>query len=192
MGCIMGFSRILGLVVILPVIVFPIYVSKYQQKQYRNFRVVKPGVLYRSGQMTPVGLKKIVDEYHIKAIVSLRDSYSSEAPPDIQEEAFAREYGVKYLRLSPKKWESDSGEPPVMENVRQYFKLMSKPDNFPVLVHCFAGIHRTGSYCALYRMEFEKWTNEKALSELKRLGYDQLESEKDVYKFLKEFKSSEK
>ncbi|NBR05801.1 MAG: hypothetical protein EBT92_08515 [Planctomycetes bacterium] len=192
MGCIMGFSRILGLVVLLPVIVFPIYVSKYQQKQYRNFRVVKPGVLYRSGQMTPVGLKKIVDEYHIKAIVSLRDSYSSEAPPDIQEEAFAREYGVKYLRLSPKKWESDSGEPPVMENVRQYFKLMSKPDNFPVLVHCFAGIHRTGSYCALYRMEFEKWTNEKALSELKRLGYDQLESEKDVYKFLKEFKSSEK
>ena len=192
MGCIMGFSRILGLVVLLPVIVFPIYVSKYQQKQYRNFRVVKPGVLYRSGQMTPVGLKKIVDEYHIKAIVSLRDSYSSEASPDIQEEAFAREYGVKYLRLSPKKWESDSGEPPVMENVRQYFKLMSKPDNFPVLVHCFAGIHRTGSYCALYRMEFEKWTNEKALSELKRLGYDQLESEKDVYKFLKEFKSSEK
>jgi tyrosine-protein phosphatase SIW14 len=187
----MGFSRILGLFVLLPVIVFPIYVSKYQQKQYRNFRVVKAGVLYRSGQMTPVGLKKIVDEYHIKAIVSLRDSYTSEAPPDIQEEAFAREYGVKYLRLSPKKWESDTGEPPVMDNIRQYFKLMGNPDNFPVLVHCFAGIHRTGSYCALYRMEFEKWTNEKAISELRRLGYDQLETEKDVYKFLKEYKSSE-
>ena len=187
----MGFSRTLGLIVLIAVIVIPTYVSKYQQKQYRNFRVVKKGVLYRSGQMTPIGLKKIVDEYHIKSIVSLRDSYSSEAPPDIQEEAFAREYGVKYLRLSPKKWESDNGEPPVMENVRQYFKLMKNPDNYPVLVHCFAGIHRTGSYCALYRMELEKWPNEKAISELKHLGYEQLENEKDVYKFLKEFKASE-
>lgn len=191
MGTAMGFSRILGLIVLIAVIVIPTYVSKYQQKQYRNFRVVKKGVLYRSGQMTPIGLKKIVDEYHIKAIVSLRDSYSSEAPPDVQEEAFAREYGVKYLRLSPKKWESDNGEPPVMENVRQYFKLMKNPDNYPVLVHCFAGIHRTGSYCALYRMELEKWPNEKAISELKHLGYEQLENEKDVYKFLKEFRASE-
>ena len=187
----MGFSRILGLIVLIAVIVIPTYVSKYQQKQYRNFRVVKKGVLYRSGQMTPIGLKKIVDEYHIKSIVSLRDSYNYEAPPDVQEEAFAREYGLKYLRLSPKKWESDNGEPPVTENVRQYFKLMNNPDNYPVLVHCFAGIHRTGSYCALYRMEFEKWSNEKAISELKHLGYEQLENEKDVYKFLKEFKASE-
>lgn len=78
----------------------------------------------------------------------------------------------------------------MMENIRQYFKLMSNSENYPVLVHCFAGIHRTGSYCALYRMEYEKWSNEKAISELKRLGYDQLESEKDVYKFLNEFKPS--
>ncbi len=189
-GNAMGFSRILGLLVLVVVILIPTYVSKYQQKQYRNFRVVKSGVLYRSGQMTPIGLKKVVDEYHIKAIVSLRDSYNSEAPPDVQEEAFAREYGVKYLRLSPKKWDSETGEPPVMENIRQYFKLMSNSENYPVLVHCFAGIHRTGSYCALYRMEYEKWSNEKAISELKRLGYDQLESEKDVYKFLNEFKPS--
>lgn len=187
----MGFSRILGLVCLIAVIVIPTYVSKYQQKQYRNFKVVKKGVLYRSGQMTPIGLKKIVDEYHIRSIVSLRDSYNSEAPPDVQEEGFAREFGVKYLRLSPKKWESETGEPPVMENVRQYIKLMGNPENYPVLVHCFAGIHRTGSYCALYRMEFEKWPNEKAISELKHLGYEQLENEKDVYKFLKEFKASE-
>lgn len=68
----MGFSRILGLLVLVVVILIPTYVSKYQQKQYRNFRVVKSGVLYRSGQMTSIGLKKVVDEYHIKAIVSLK------------------------------------------------------------------------------------------------------------------------
>jgi len=61
-GNAMGFSRILGLLVLVVVILIPTYVSKYQQKQYRNFRVVKSGVLYRSGQMTPIGLKKVVDE----------------------------------------------------------------------------------------------------------------------------------
>jgi hypothetical protein len=40
-------------------------------------------------------------------------------------------------------------------------------------------------------MELEKWPNAKAISELKHLGYEQLENEKDVYKFLKEFKASE-
>ncbi|MFM7099346.1 MAG: fused DSP-PTPase phosphatase/NAD kinase-like protein [Gemmataceae bacterium] len=188
----MLYCRFLGILVLIIVIVAPTYVSKYQQKQYRNFKVVKKGVLYRSGQMTSFGLKKIVDEYHIKSIVSLRDSYGSEAPPDVKEESFAREYGIKYLRLSPKKWESEDGEPPVMDNVRQYFKLLDNPDNYPVLVHCFAGIHRTGSYCALYRMKYENWSNEKAISELKRLGYDQLETEKDVYKFLKEYKADSK
>jgi hypothetical protein len=40
-------------------------------------------------------------------------------------------------------------------------------------------------------MELEKWPNEKAITELKHLGYEQLENEKDVYKFLKEFRASE-
>jgi hypothetical protein len=41
-------------------------------------------------------------------------------------------------------------------------------------------------------MKYENWSNEKAISELKRLGYDQLETEKDVYKFLKEYKTDSK
>lgn len=184
--------RIVGLIFLLSALIIPSYIAKYQQKQFRNFKVVKNGVLYRCGQMTPIGLKKIVDEYHIKAIVSLRDSYTNDVlPPDAQEEIFAREYGIKYLRLTPKKWDSAEGDPPILENIRQYLKLLDNEKNYPVLVHCFAGIHRTGSYCAIYRMEYEKWTNEKAISELKRLGYDQLESEKDVYGFLMNYKPSQ-
>ncbi len=181
--------RIFSIAFLLFALIIPSYFAKFQQKQFRNFRVVKNGTLYRCGQMTPIGIKKIIDEYHIKAIVSLRDSYTSEvSPPDAQEEVFAREYGIRYLRLTPKKWENSEGEPPVMDNIRQYFKLLDNQENYPVLVHCFAGIHRTGSYCALYRMQYEKWSNEKAISELKRLGYDQLESEKDVFGFLMNYK----
>ena len=42
--------------------------------------------------------------------------------------------------------------------------VMADPGNYPVLVHCFAGIHRTGAYCAVYRMEFERWDNADAMA----------------------------
>ncbi len=51
--------------------------------------------------------------------------------------------------------------------VRKFREVMSDPNNYPVLVHCTAGIHRTGAYCAIYRMEFEHWTNERAIDEVK-------------------------
>lgn len=179
---------LIGLPLLVIMVLLPVGVAKYQQRQFRNFHVVSPGVIYRSGQMTIPAIKKIVDDYHIKSIVTFRDTYTgSGPPPDAEEEAFSNSFGIKYLRLTPRKWDSDQGEPPVMQNVRKYVELLSDPANLPVLVHCFAGIHRTGSYCAIYRMEFEGWTNEKAIHELKHMGYGQLEAEKDVHGFLKSY-----
>ena len=62
---------------------------------------------------------------------------------------------------------------------------MSDPANYPVLVHCFAGIHRTGAYCAIYRMEFDHWTNDRAIDELKAHGYYNLPEEKDILGYLR-------
>jgi protein tyrosine/serine phosphatase len=40
---------------------------------------------------------------------------------------------------------------------------MDDPANHPVLVHCFAGVHRTGAHIAIYRMVHDRWPNAKAL-----------------------------
>jgi hypothetical protein len=48
---------------------------------------------------------------------------------------------------------------------------MDNPANYPVLVHCFAGIHRTGAFCAIRRMDHDGFTNEEAIQEMKNLGY---------------------
>lgn len=182
-------KAIIGVLAIGLALTLPFLIARYQQKQFRNFRVVKNGVLYRSGQMTLAGVKKVVKDLQIKTIISLRDSHDTSRPaPDAQEEEFSRSQGIRFLRLSPKRWEAEVGEPPVMENVRRFVDTLNDPKCHPVLVHCFAGIHRTGSYCAIYRMEFEGWSNSQAIEELKKLGYHDLEKEPDVFGFLKNYR----
>jgi protein tyrosine/serine phosphatase len=64
---------------------------------------------------------------------------------------------------------------------------MDDPRNYPVLVHCFAGVHRTGAYCAIYRMEYEGWSNAEAIAEMRRCGYDDVDAEWDIYGYLEQY-----
>lgn len=91
--------------------------------------------------------------------------------------------------IAPQHWEAaDGGTPPVEEGVRRFREVMADPHNYPVLVHCLAGIHRTGAYCAIYRMEFEHWTNAQAIEEVKAFGYTNLDGEEDVLGYLEHYK----
>ena len=67
---------------------------------------------------------------------------------------------------------------------------MDNPDNYPVLIHCFAGIHRTGAFCAIYRMEYEGWTNAEAIEELRACGYSNLDDEWDILGYLEQYRRS--
>jgi N-alpha-acetyl-L-2,4-diaminobutyrate deacetylase len=40
-----------------------------------------------------------------------------------------------------------------------------------VLIHCKAGLHRTGCMLAIYRMEYEGWTKRQAVQEMKDNGF---------------------
>src|SRR5262249_25633861 len=73
------------------------------------------------------------------------------------------------------------------ENVRQFLEILDDPKYYPVLVHCFAGTHRTGAYCAIYQMEYEHASNDDAIQELFAEGYDNLFAEDDVRGFLKAY-----
>ena len=45
----------------------------YRQKHFRNFRTVKPEVLYRSGQMTLAGLERVIHDYGIDLLLFTYD-----------------------------------------------------------------------------------------------------------------------
>jgi tyrosine-protein phosphatase SIW14 len=177
---------LLRLALVAGLIVGPVVFATHQQKQMKKFRVVREGVLYRSGQMTLEGLERAVHDYGVRTVVSLRDArIPGEPPPDGAEEDFCRKLDIFHVRVSPSRWEGAQGKPaPVEKGVRRFLEVMADRANYPVLIHCFAGTHRTGGYCAIYRMEFENWSNERAIEELKSLGYANLEEEKDIFGYL--------
>lgn len=174
-----------GCLIVLTLIVSPIVLAVRQQAQTRNFHVVRPGVLYRSGQMTKEGLQRILNDFHIKTVVSLRDGQSAR---DRAEEEFCRSEEINFVRILPSRWGDDGGSVPVEAGVQRFRAIMSDPQNYPVLVHCFAGIHRAGSYCAIYRMEFEHWSNAKAIAEMKACGYSHLDDEWDVLGYIEQYR----
>jgi protein tyrosine/serine phosphatase len=175
----------LGSLIVLSFIAAPIALAVHQQAQTRNFRVVRPGVLYRSGQMTKDGLQRILNDYGIKTVINLRDGVTAQ---DMAEEEFCKSQEITFVRIMPNRWGDVGGSVPVEAGVRQFRAIMSDPSNYPVLVHCFAGIHRTGAYCAIYRMEREHWSNARAIDEMKACGYTNLDEELDILGFMEQYR----
>src|SRR4029078_10620409 len=57
------------------------------------------------------------------------------------------------------------------EAIDQFLKILDDPANYPVLLHCKAGLHRTGSFTAIYRMEYDHWAPSAAVLELRANGF---------------------
>jgi hypothetical protein len=137
----------------------------------KRFGAVEEGVLYRSAQPTEVGLKVMVERLGIKTIASLRRENSAvrrnlfdfEVSGACEDAAVAR-LGARHLHWpmgGEAYWPWFGGE-----QFEQFFELMDDPGNFPVAVHCIGGRHRTGTFCALYRLEYCRWSVEDALREM--------------------------
>jgi len=179
----------LGLVVAMLTLGVPLLYANKRAKVVRALRVVEEGVLYRSGQLSRDGLNRVVVEYGIKTVVSLRYAEGDRTlPPDAAEEEWCRERGIRYVRIRPREWSSATGEAPAEVGVRQFLGVMDDPANHPVLIHCYAGVHRTGAHCAIYRMEYQGWRPENALKEMVWVGYDHLDTEPDVREYLSAYR----
>ena len=182
-------GTLVGVVAVLLCIGGPVAFAVHMQAQTRNFCVVKDGVLYRSGQLTIFGLKNLLHEYRIRTVITLRGpAVEGEAAPDLAEEKYCDAEEINYVRLPPAHWESAEGPPPVEENVERFRTVMSDPANYPVLIHCFAGIHRTGAYCAIYHMEQDHWSNDRAIDDLMAHGYYNLAGDEDICGYLHNYR----
>src|SRR5262245_8028330 len=110
----------LGVAVVLLLIVGPVAFAVHDREHnLRNFRVVRDGVLYRSGQPSEQALKRLVHDYGIRTVISLRDARGPGLPmPEPWEEEFCEREEVTFVRLPPRHWEGvdDKNPPPVDEN----------------------------------------------------------------------------
>jgi hypothetical protein len=181
-------SYLFGLLIAGLLVGGPIGFTWYQQANIRNFRVVRESVLYRSGQLSLAGLRRVVHDYGIQTVVSLRDTvHVGKPPPDVEEEEWCKDQDINYYRITPRNWWAPDGSCPAEEGIRTFLAVMRQPENYPVLIHCFAGVHRTGAFCAVYRMEFEHHTNAEAIAEVKACGYSNLDDELDILNFLEQY-----
>jgi tyrosine-protein phosphatase SIW14 len=139
----------------------------------RNFGIVKPGVLYRSGQLPAEQFGQVLAEHRIRTVVTLRPARGAVPNSDDHEEGMCRARGVRYVRIPPQlPAEERAGESPLGRVATDFLRVMDDPANHPVWVHCTAGRDRTGAMCAVYRMEYDRWPPEQALAEMRAFGFD--------------------
>jgi len=181
----------LAAVVAALVVAVPLLYSSYRQTNIRNFHVVEDGVLYRSGQLSPAAFARTLDENGIKLVITMRTARTESLPnPDAWEEAACAERGIKHVRLVPKVWgENEKGEIPADENVKKFLDLMDRRENHPVLIHCFAGIHRTGTMCAIFRMEYQGWTVDRAIEEMQLRGFAPEDMHQHIEAYLRGYRT---
>ena len=101
-----------------------------------NFATVRPGDLYRSGQMGARGLSATIDRHRIKTVLNLRGSHP-ELPWYRAERSATLEAGATQvdIPLSSCEWMSRA-------QARALLEVLDSAKR-PLLIHCFHGSERT-------------------------------------------------
>ena len=142
-----------------------IFVGKYvyDMNINHNFETISEGKVYKSGMIPPDQIESYVKKYHIKSIVDLRFPGTADLVnnPEVPAELTAEKNAVEKIK-GVNYFNDGSDQVPKQENLDIFFKVMDNPDNYPVLIHCYHGVGRAEMYSALYRIEYENFTNEQA------------------------------
>lgn len=135
----------------------------------KRFGVVVEGELYRSGQLVPPHLERIVELYGVREIIDLNGPEPG-LPGQAEEFAFAGRAGIPLHRFAL----AGDGT----GDWREYAKALSVIDRCrregkPVLIHCAAGSQRTSLAVAFYRLLIEERSPEAVYAEMLDYGWDE-------------------
>lgn len=182
-----GFLRwSLALSIASVLLVFPVVYYRATFERSKRLREVTPGILYRSGQLNAEGLADAVKRLGIRTVINLRD----EAPdPEVQNSFFdwrttseselCKRLGVRYVFILPDLVQRRQIATKHPVAIDRFVKILDDPTSYPILVHCRAGLNRTGVMVAVYRMEHDGWTVRQAWDELRRNGFGEFTSTDD-------------
>ncbi len=168
----------LATVAVLIVFGFPLAFFRYEYVHAKRLREVTPGRVYRSGQMNAGGFRETILRWGIKTVINLQHEEPDPFLPErwfgrgmIRESELCRDLNVKYILLQPDVLPPDNRLDKLPPAVDEFLAILDDEVNYPVLLHCKAGLHRTGRLTAIYRMEYEGWSRGEALRELRANGY---------------------
>ncbi len=169
---------LLGITLAVFIVGVPLVRLRWVYTHNKRLRVVAPGRFYRSGRMTVAGLEEALKKYHIRTVINLMDE---DPDPQLKRTFFGgghelerdvcQRHGAKFVYLFVDTISPNAGPDRRPATIDQYLEILDNPANYPVLLHCQAGLHRTGILSALYRMEYEDWTAAQAWQELRNNGF---------------------
>ena len=142
-------------------VIFTCFYVYHVHIDYRFSTITKKKV-YKSAKIPPNKIAKYIKKNGIKTVIDLRighviDPLNPSLSSDILKEKKAVEaiQGVKYVNIP-------SNQIPTEENLKMFYKTLDADNAYPVLIHCHHGTGRAALYSALYRVEYENYTNEQA------------------------------
>jgi protein tyrosine/serine phosphatase len=142
---------------------------------WNNFHKVDEGV-YRSAQILPWRLKKIIKKYNIKTIINLRGKKNYLYK---KEKEICEKMGVEYIEL-----QISSRILPKLGEMEKLKEILLDKNKKPILFHCKAGADRTGFVATFYHIINGKSPKEAIKKELKlRYGYISLSKAGRVKEF---------
>ena len=124
-------NPIKGLVIILLIVAaFVLFIRHFS---INDFNVIRPGVLYTSGQPRGMDYTRLLYKYHIATIVNLRSPSEHREQNWYNEEiTWVRTSGVKYIELPIEKDIISPRHLPDPNIQKQFLKIMADRENLPV------------------------------------------------------------
>lgn len=166
-------GTLLGLMIYVPYLYY-----RYSLEHTKRFRPITEGRVYRSGCLTADGFRDAIKKHGIKTVISFWDEDPNPSLRanrfslnTIKESDLCESMGVNYkfiyVELLP---ECRAGKER-LKAVDEFLEVMDDEASYPVLIHCKAGLHRTGVMAAIYRMEYDGWSRSDAIRELRSHGF---------------------
>jgi tyrosine-protein phosphatase SIW14 len=179
-SCCQSLRWVAGCALAAGIVLVPYLFFRYEYTHGKRLREVDAGKLYRCGQLTATGFAEVVGRHGIKTVLNLQDEFPD---PDVdrgfvgtgtvKESALCRQLGVRYVHLPPDLISRRDVPAHRPEAIDKFLAVMDDPANYPVLVHCRAGLHRTGVLVAVYRMEYQGYSPREAVRDLKANGFSE-------------------
>lgn len=124
-----------------------------------NFHAVNEQIL-RGGQPTGAGFRNLAD-MGVTTVIDLQEEGSRSR----DEKKLVKALGMRYINIPMKGMTT-----PTEKQISHALKALNNDSAGPVFIHCKRGADRTGVVIACYRIQHDRWDNQKALSEARNYG----------------------
>jgi protein tyrosine phosphatase (PTP) superfamily phosphohydrolase (DUF442 family) len=130
------------------------YYGWWHDVEFR-MREIEPGNVYQSCVVRPLALPRIVETYHLKTVLDLRNDPDKQTSVEREREVLTA-LGVRHVHVP-------MDPDPTLDEIDEAAKVLLDEDNWPILVHCHHGEGRSVMMAAIFRVLYQDKSVDEAL-----------------------------